>query len=156
MSGVIRSPKVYDVCIIGSGAAGGVAAKVLTEGGLKAAMLRFHGRAGDNEIRMAKGMQETFRAIVEAGGGVYSTEISSDGPALTVSNAGGTAIHESGTARQRSVLNQNCQAHDVKNLFVTDAAAFMTSPDKNPTRSILALSWQASEYLLAQSRMGNL
>jgi len=27
MSGVIRSPKVYDVCIIGSGAAGGVAAR---------------------------------------------------------------------------------------------------------------------------------
>jgi choline dehydrogenase-like flavoprotein len=31
---VIRSQKVYDVCIIGSGAAGGIAAKVLTEGGL--------------------------------------------------------------------------------------------------------------------------
>jgi choline dehydrogenase-like flavoprotein len=56
----------------------------------------------------------------------------------------------------RSVLNQNCQAHEVKNLFVTDAAAFVTRPDKNPTLSILALSWRASEYLLAQSRMGNL
>jgi choline dehydrogenase-like flavoprotein len=30
---VIRSQKIYDVCIIGSGAAGGAAAKVLTEGG---------------------------------------------------------------------------------------------------------------------------
>ena len=36
---VIRSPKVYDVCIIGSGAAGGGAAKVLTEGGLEVVML---------------------------------------------------------------------------------------------------------------------
>src|SRR5437868_14366027 len=36
---VIRSPKVYDVCIIGSGAAGGTAAKVLTEGGLNVVML---------------------------------------------------------------------------------------------------------------------
>jgi choline dehydrogenase-like flavoprotein len=39
MPEVIRSPKVYDVCIIGSGAAGGAAAKVLTEGGLTVVML---------------------------------------------------------------------------------------------------------------------
>ena len=36
---VIRSPKIYDVCIIGSGAAGGAAAKVLTEGGVSVVML---------------------------------------------------------------------------------------------------------------------
>ena len=36
---VRRTPKTYDVCIIGSGAAGGTAAKVLTEGGLNVAML---------------------------------------------------------------------------------------------------------------------
>src|SRR5204863_174629 len=39
MAQVIRSPKIYDVCIIGSGAAGGTAAKVLTEGGLNVVML---------------------------------------------------------------------------------------------------------------------
>ena len=39
MPQVIRSPKVYDVCIIGSGAAGGTAAKVLTAGGLSVVML---------------------------------------------------------------------------------------------------------------------
>ena len=39
MPEVIRSPKVYDVCIIGSGAGGGTAAKVLTEGGLNVVML---------------------------------------------------------------------------------------------------------------------
>ena len=39
MSYVIRSPKVFDVCIIGSGAGGGTAAKVLTEGGLNVVML---------------------------------------------------------------------------------------------------------------------
>src|SRR5256886_3387635 len=36
---VKRSPKTYDVCIIGSGASGGTAAKVLTEGGLSVALL---------------------------------------------------------------------------------------------------------------------
>ena len=39
MAQVIRSPKTYDVCIIGSGAAGGTAAKILTEGGLNVVML---------------------------------------------------------------------------------------------------------------------
>ena len=39
MAQVIRSPKTYDVCIVGSGAAGGTAAKILTEGGLNVVML---------------------------------------------------------------------------------------------------------------------
>src|SRR5712672_888295 len=39
MAQVTRSPKTYDVCVIGSGAGGGMAAKVLTEGGLNVALL---------------------------------------------------------------------------------------------------------------------
>ncbi|MBV9181093.1 MAG: GMC family oxidoreductase, partial [Acidobacteria bacterium] len=39
MAQTVRSPQTYDVCIIGSGAAGGTAAKILTEGGLTVAML---------------------------------------------------------------------------------------------------------------------
>lgn len=67
MAQVIRSPKVYDVCIIGSGAAGG----------------KLRGEEADE--------------------------------------------------------------------FVAP-----NGPDKNPTLSILALSWRASEYLLQQSRKGEL
>lgn len=124
-------------------------------------VLRFHWRAGDNEMKMAKDMQATFRAIVEAGGGTYSTEVSTDGRTPYGLYDGGTAIHESGTVRmgddpKSSALNKYCQAHDVKNLYVTDAAAFVTSPDKNPTLSILALSWRASEHLLEQAKQGNL
>ncbi len=33
-------------------------------------------------------------------------------------------------------LNKYCQSHDVKNLFVADAAPFVSNPDKNPTLTI--------------------
>src|SRR5215471_6282160 len=39
MAQVTRSPKTYDVCVIGSGAGGGMAGKVLSEGGLNVVML---------------------------------------------------------------------------------------------------------------------
>ena len=124
-------------------------------------VLRFHWQAGENEIKMAKDMQQTIREIVEAGGGTYSTETDTGGPNPYGLYDGGTAIHESGTVRmgdsvKTSALNKHCQAHDVKNLFVTDAAAFVSSPDKNPTLTILALSWRASEYLLDEVKKGNL
>ncbi len=79
----------------------------------------------------------------------------------SILSEGGAIIHELGTVRmgkdvKTSALNSNCQAHEVKNLFVADAAPFVTNPDKNPTLTIMALSWRTSEYLLDQARKGEL
>ena len=124
-------------------------------------VLRFHFQFGDNEIKMARDMQETFRGIVDAVGGTYLTETKTTGEFPHGLQAGGEVIHEVGTVRmgsdpKTSALNGFCQAHEVKNLFVTDGACFVTNPDKNPTLSILALSWRASEYLLEEARKGNI
>ena len=123
-------------------------------------MLRFHWKWSDNEIKMAKDMQETFRSIVETAGGTYQRSQARGRHPYGIAD-GGVIIHELGTARmggdpKTSALNKFCQAHDVKNLFVTDGASFVTNPDKNPTLTIMALSWRASEYLLDQAKKGNL
>jgi choline dehydrogenase-like flavoprotein len=124
-------------------------------------VLRFHFRWSEYEIRQAKDMQDTFRSIIETMGGTYKTRTPIDGPNAFGILAGGKIIHEVGTARmgddpKSSVLNGNCQAHDVKNLFVTDGAPLVTNPDKNPTLTIMALSWRASEFLLQEAKKGNL
>ena len=124
-------------------------------------VLRFYWKWSDNEIKMAKDMQDTYRAIVEAAGGTFIPS--------TLENAahphgiadGGVIIHEVGTARmgerpKTSALNGFCQAHDVKNLFVTDGACFVTNADKNPTLTIMALTWRACDYLLDEAKKGNL
>lgn len=69
-------------------------------------------------------------------------------------------IHEVGTIRmgnnpRKSALNKYQQAHEVKNLFVADAAPFVSNPDKNPTLSIIALAMRMSEYLAGELRKGN-
>jgi choline dehydrogenase-like flavoprotein len=59
-----------------------------------------------------------------------------------------------GKDSQTSVLNANCQAHEVKNLFVTDGGPFVSQADKNPTWTILALAMRTSEYIAAQRKTG--
>ena len=99
-------------------------------------VLRFHWQWSDNEIRMAKDMQETFRAIIETAGGVFISEAKPQGRHPYGLEDGGVVIHELGTVRMGnnrnvSALNKYCQAHDERNMFVIDAAAFVTNPDKN-------------------------
>jgi choline dehydrogenase-like flavoprotein len=54
------------------------------------------------------------------------------------------------------VLDANCRAHDVKNLFVTDGGPFVSQADKNPTWTILALAMRTSEYIAQERKRGAL
>ena len=121
-------------------------------------VLRFHWKWSDHEYKQVKHMQETFRSLVaQMGGEVFSPMPSKDeGYGIA---AGGQIIHELGTTRmgsdpKRSVLNAHGQAHDVKNLFVADGGPFVSQADKNPTWTILALSWRTSEYIVEQRKQG--
>src|SRR5262245_29117082 len=121
-------------------------------------VLRFHWKFTDYEINQAKHMQETFRALIVAMGGTPSSQMPSKEQNYGLA-AGGTIMHELGGVRMgadptTSVVNGNCQAHDVKNLFVADGAPFVSQADKNPTWTILALSWRTSEYIAQQRAAG--
>jgi choline dehydrogenase-like flavoprotein len=121
-------------------------------------VLRFHFRWTDAELKQVEHMEQTFTALIETMGGRVTG--GRPGPASEKISAGGEIIHEVGAARMgsdpsTSVLNRYCQAHDVKNLFVADAAPFVSNPDKNPTLTICALAWRTAEYLAEEMRKGN-
>ena len=70
-------------------------------------------------------------------------------------------IHEVGTTRmgsnpKTSVVNEFEQLHDAKNVFVVDGGPFVSQADKNPTWTILALSWRTSEYIVDQLKKQNI
>jgi len=121
-------------------------------------VLRFHWKFADYEINQAKHMQETFRALIVAMGGEPTSQMPTRDQNFNLA-AGGTIIHELGGARMgndatKSVVNGSGQAHDVKNLFVADGSPFVSQADKNPTWTILALSWRTADYITAQRKAG--
>jgi choline dehydrogenase-like flavoprotein len=123
-------------------------------------VLRFHFEWSEHELKMVRHMHDTFASIIEAmGGRVYGPRnLGSEAEAISDP---GAIIHELGTVRmgddpRSSALNKYNQAHDCKNLFVADAAPFVSNPDKNPTLTIVALAWRAAEYMAEEMRKGNL
>jgi len=123
-------------------------------------VLRFHWKWTDHEYNQVKHMQETFRAIIAEMGGQVFSPMPTKEEGYGIAN-GGSIIHELGGARMgkdaaTSVVNANCQAHDVKNLFIADGAPFVSQADKNPTWTILALSMRTSDYIAQQRKAGAL
>jgi choline dehydrogenase-like flavoprotein len=123
-------------------------------------VLRFHWKWTDYELNQVKHMHETFRALIaEMGGEVFSAMPTKE-QNYGIST-GGEIIHELGGTRmgpdpKTSVVNANAQAHDVKNLFVADGGPFVTQADKNPTWTILALSWRTSDIISKMMKDGAL
>jgi choline dehydrogenase-like flavoprotein len=112
-------------------------------------------RIGENERRMTQHMADTVEEIVKAAGGVFVSYRRGE------LGGNGTAIHEHGTCRmgadpKRSALNAVNQMHEVKNVFVVDGSAFPTATEKNPTLTILAMAWRATDRLADEIKRGTL
>jgi choline dehydrogenase-like flavoprotein len=110
---------------------------------------------GENERKMVAEMYDTCEMILkQAGAEIFDLK-------RGVTDLNGSAIHEHGTCRmgddpKRSALNKFAQMHQVKNLFVVDGSAFPSASEKNPTLTILANAWRATDYLADEFKKGNI
>jgi choline dehydrogenase-like flavoprotein len=117
-------------------------------------VLKIHCAWSDNERAIRSDMAATAaEMLASAGARQIQTFIDDDPP--------GFSIHEMGTARmgrdpKSSVLNSFNQAHDVKNLFVTDGAAMVSSSCVNPSLTYMALTARACDYAVRQIRSGEI
>jgi len=72
-----------------------------------------------------------------------------------------SSVHLMGTCRmgndpKRSVVNPFSRSHDVKNLFIVDGSNFVTSARQQPTATIQALAYRASEHMVLAAKVGGL
>jgi len=63
--------------------------------------------------------------------------------------------HQNGTCRMgtdplSSVLDPNCKAHDLDNLYIVDAACFVSASAVNPSLTIIANAIRIADHLLAE------
>jgi choline dehydrogenase-like flavoprotein len=124
-------------------------------------VLKFNVKWSEHEIKQAKHMKDTFREILHNLGAVITWGDNGTAENNYGLENPGKIIHEAGTVRmgndaKRAPLNKFNQAHDCKNLFVMDGAAFVSQADKNITWTILALAMRSSEYLVGEMKKNNL
>lgn len=108
---------------------------------------------GENEKAMIPDMAVTAAQMLEAAG---ARNIQ---PFTVPDRIPGYGIHEMGTARmgrdpKTSVLNEFLRTHDIPNLYVLDASAFVSSACQNPTLTIMALSVRACDHLMDEMKRG--
>jgi choline dehydrogenase-like flavoprotein len=113
-------------------------------------VLKIHCTHCDNDHKLYQDFFERANELFHAAGG----EVTESEPFIA---APGTLIHEVGTCRmgadaKSSVLNSFCQTHDIPNLFVFGGGCFVTTGDKHPTLTMMALTARGCDYLIESAR----
>ncbi|MGJ7531455.1 GMC family oxidoreductase [Variovorax sp. GB1P17] len=117
-------------------------------------ILSFRWEWGQNEVRQADHMRSTFSNVFRLLGG----RTISEPPGMPT---GGGAIHEVGGARMgthptNSVTDVFGKCWEAENVFLADGSVFASSPDKNPTLTILALSARCAQHIIDRAASGSL
>lgn len=120
---------------------------------------KFHWKWGDEEKASCTHQRQTIGNVFRSMRANIMTDM--ERPIEQAMGAGGRQVHEAGAARMSAsedtgVLNADSRAWEVDNLYVIDGAAFASMPDKNPTLTILALSWRAADHLTKALGRGDL
>jgi len=116
--------------------------------------LKIHCAFGENELAIRKDMAIAGAEMLAAAGAISIQPFQDDDPP-------GFSVHEMGTARmgrdpKTSVLNAWNQAHDIKNLFITDGSCMTSSGCVNPSLTYMALTARACDYAVDQLKRGEL
>jgi len=117
-------------------------------------VLKIHCKWRENELAIQKDMAIAGAETLAAAG-------ARDIEPFTDEEPPGFSIHEMGTARmgrdpKTSVLNAHNQSHDIKNLFITDGGAMVSSSCVNPSLTYMALTARACDYAVAQMKKGEI
>ncbi len=111
--------------------------------------LRITYRDHDDDIALAHFLQDRAADIAEAAGATHvwkqPVEHQSSGPHLL-----GTC--RMGDDPASSVIDKYHRSHDVPNLFLCDGSSMVTSGRGQPTMTISALAFRASEHIIAAAR----
>jgi choline dehydrogenase-like flavoprotein len=107
---------------------------------------RLSGGRHSNDIHVAEFLSKKAEDWLKEAGAVRTWR-HVPGPGLS----GGQ--HQAGTCRmgndpQTSVVNKECQVHDVENVFVIDASVHVTNGGFNPVLTIMANAYRASDGLV--------
>jgi choline dehydrogenase-like flavoprotein len=116
-------------------------------------VLRINCTHCDNDRRIYGDFFEHAKELFHAAGG----EMAEARPSMSIP---GSLIHEVGSCRmgtdpKTSVLNSFCQTHDIPNLFVFGGGCFVTTGDKHPTETMMALTARGCDYLIDAARKRN-
>lgn len=103
---------------------------------------------GDNDVKVAAAGRDKAAEMMEASG------------ATKVRIGLNYGAHAMGSCRmgidpQTSVVNEFCQSHDVRNLFICDTSVFVTGTGVNPTLTAMAIADRAAEQLVAAGKRGD-
>jgi len=111
--------------------------------------LRLTYRDHDDDMALVGFLQDRAVEVAEAAGATHVW------PAPIHHQAGGA--HLLGTCRMgddpaTSVVDKYHRSHDIPNLFICDGSSFVTSGRGQPTMTIMALAFRASEHIMAAAR----
>jgi choline dehydrogenase-like flavoprotein len=123
--------------------------KVTDAWGLPAARITL--KPHPNDLAMGRWLIDRNAEILNAAGAHKTYRVYID-------RITGNCSHQHGTTRmgndpETSVLDRDCRAHEVDNLFVVDGGPFPTATGANPTLTIMANAWRVAERI-ADGRSG--
>ncbi len=101
---------------------------------------------GENDNKLIAHAVGKANEILKAAGGE---------PAFVIADTG----HLMGTCKMgndpsNSVVNSFCRSHDIPNLYICSAAAFVTSGGCNPTETVMAIAARTADHIIEEAKKG--